>query len=46
MAGIREYEAMLKESKVQVRVVEGLDHMQEFTEIDRVLPVMLAFTQA
>lgn len=46
MAGIREYEAMLKESKVQVQVVEGLDHGQEFTEIDRVLPVMLAFTQA
>jgi pimeloyl-ACP methyl ester carboxylesterase len=46
MAGIREYEATLKESNVQVKVIEGLDHEQEFTDIDRVLPVMLAFNQA
>ena len=45
MAGIREYETMLKGTNVQVQVVEGLDHMQELTSIDTVLPVMLAFTQ-
>jgi len=43
MAGMREYEAMLKGSKVQVHVVEGLDHMQELTEIEKVLPIMRAF---
>ncbi len=46
MAGIREYEATLKGSKVQVQIVEGLDHMQELTEIDSVLPMMLSFTRA
>ena len=46
MAGIREYEASLKGSRVQVQVVEGLDHAQEFSLIDKVLPLMLSFTQA
>jgi pimeloyl-ACP methyl ester carboxylesterase len=44
MASIQAYAAALPESLVQVQVVAGLDHMQEFTEIERVLPVMLAFT--
>jgi hypothetical protein len=39
-------EAKLKASKGEVQVMEKLDHMQEFTEIDRVLPRMLAFTRA
>ncbi len=46
MEGIREYEPMLKGSKVQVQIVEGLDHMQELTEVDKVLPVMLSFARA
>lgn len=46
MAGVREYEAALESSKVELRLVDGLDHMQEFNEIDRVLPIMLAFTRA
>jgi pimeloyl-ACP methyl ester carboxylesterase len=45
MAGIQEYEAKLTASNVQVQVVEGLDHSQEFSLIDKVLPVMLSFTQ-
>jgi pimeloyl-ACP methyl ester carboxylesterase len=45
MAGMQEYEAVLKGSKVQVHVVEGLDHMQELTEMEKVLPIMRAFTQ-
>jgi pimeloyl-ACP methyl ester carboxylesterase len=45
MTSIREYEEALKRSKVQVHIVEGLNHHQEFTEIDTVLPVMLAFTK-
>jgi pimeloyl-ACP methyl ester carboxylesterase len=45
MTGAREYKEKLKDSKVQVQVVEGLNHDQEFTKIDKVLPVMLSFTQ-
>jgi pimeloyl-ACP methyl ester carboxylesterase len=45
MSGIREYEAKLKGSKVQLQIVEDLDHMQELTEINRVLPPMLTFTR-
>ena len=45
MSGIREYEPKLKGSKVQVQVIPDLDHMQELTEIDKVLPLMLAFTR-
>jgi len=46
MAGIKEYEESFKTSNVQVHVIEGLNHLQEFTEIDKVLPVMLAFTKS
>ena len=46
MASIKEYEESLKGSRVQVHIVEGLDHEQVFTEIDRVFPTMLAFTQS
>ncbi len=42
---IQEYEAKLKGSKVQVQIVQDLEHMQELTEIDKVLPLMLAFTR-
>ncbi len=44
MASIQAYAAALPESLVQVQVVEALDHMQEFSEIERVLPAMLTFT--
>ncbi|HET8669270.1 MAG TPA: alpha/beta hydrolase [Candidatus Saccharimonadales bacterium] len=43
MASIQEYEEKLKRSMVRVEVIEGLNHREEFTEIDRSLPVMLAF---
>ncbi len=46
MDSLKTYEAALKGSKVQVYVVEGLDHEQVFEEIDRVFPTMLAFIQA
>ncbi len=45
MAGIAEYGALLEGSSVQVQVVEGLDHTQELTSIDKVLPLMLEFTK-
>ncbi len=45
MAGIAEYGALLEGSNVQVQVVEGLDHTQELTSIDKVLPLMLEFAK-
>jgi pimeloyl-ACP methyl ester carboxylesterase len=43
MASIQEYQHALDGSQVQVQIVDGLDHNQLFDEIDRVLPIMLAF---
>ena len=45
MASFREYKEQLPISKVRVEVIEGLNHREEFTNIDRSLPVILAFTQ-
>lgn len=45
ITSIKAYEVSLPEPHVQVHVVEGLDHIQEFEEIDRVFPTMLAFTK-
>jgi len=41
----KEYEKSLPKSKVHAQILAGLDHPQEFDEIDQVLPVMLAFSQ-
>ncbi len=46
MASVKEYEQELKGSLVQVHVAEGADHEQVFDGIDRVFPVMLAFTRS
>ena len=46
MDGIEEYDAKLKGSKVRVQVIEGLNHSQEFSEVDKALPIMLSFTKA
>jgi pimeloyl-ACP methyl ester carboxylesterase len=46
MDSLTAYEESLKSSRMQVHVVEGLDHEQTFDEIDRVFPVILAFIQA
>jgi pimeloyl-ACP methyl ester carboxylesterase len=40
---LQAYDAALKGTRVQVRIVEGLDHVQEFLALDRTLPVMLDF---
>ena len=45
MASLSEHQESMPKS-VQVHVIEGLTHEQEFTEIDKVLPVMLEFTHA
>lgn len=43
MASLTEYEEELKTAKVRVEVIDGINHLEEFTEIDRGLPLMLAF---
>ena len=45
MASLSEYQQSLPNS-VQVRVIDGLTHKQEFTEIDKILPALLEFTHA
>ncbi len=45
MASLSEFQESLPNS-VQVRVIEGLTHRQEFTDIDKVLPSLLEFTHA
>jgi pimeloyl-ACP methyl ester carboxylesterase len=45
MASVRQYEEALKGSRVQVSILEGLSHEQVFDEMNRVLPLMLAFTR-
>lgn len=46
MDSAREYEQSLKGSRVQLQIVEGLNHLQVFEKIDRVIPTMLAFNQS
>ena len=46
MSSFREYEESLPGSRVQVHIVEGLDHEQVFDEIDTVFSTMLAFTSS
>lgn len=46
LVSMKEYKSALNESKVDAQVVEGLDHKQEFTEIDKVFPLLNAFIQA
>ena len=45
MESLREYRSVLHRSRVNVHIVQGLDHDQVFDEIDQVLPAMLAFAQ-
>jgi pimeloyl-ACP methyl ester carboxylesterase len=46
MVSVRKYEQSLKASRVQLHIVDGLNHGQVFDEIDKVFPAMLAFTQS
>jgi len=45
-ASVETHRAALVESMVQVQIINGLNHEQEFTEIDAVLPAMLTFQDA
>ena len=42
----REQEEVIPDSKVQVHILEGLNHEQEINEIDKVLPVILDFVRS
>lgn len=46
MANYRKYQDTLEGTLIQAHILEGLSHEQVFDEIDRVLPIMLEFTQA
>ncbi|MFC1879046.1 hypothetical protein ACFLZW_03955 [Chloroflexota bacterium] len=46
MDSAKEFEGDLKGSKVQLHIVEGLNHLQVFEEIDRVYAATLAFIQS
>jgi pimeloyl-ACP methyl ester carboxylesterase len=46
MTTVREFEQSLTSSKVQLHIVNDLNHGQIFDEIDRVFSTMLAFTQS
>jgi pimeloyl-ACP methyl ester carboxylesterase len=46
LANARHYEASLPGSRVQLQIVEGLDHDQLFQVVDTVFPTMLAFTRS
>ena len=45
MQSLREYEASILDSLLQVQVVEGLDHDQLFEAVDQILPILLAFSE-
>jgi pimeloyl-ACP methyl ester carboxylesterase len=46
MASVAKHRATLAESQVQVQIIDGLNHEQEFSEIDAVLAPMLAFARS
>jgi pimeloyl-ACP methyl ester carboxylesterase len=46
LASMHDYESTLKTSRVQVEVVEGLNHEQEFTAIDTVFESVHAFIRS
>lgn len=43
VASMKAYE---ETADVQMQIIDGLTHVQEFEEIDRVFPIMLAFTKS
>lgn len=46
LESIREYTDAIRDTCVEVQIVPGLDHNQLFDEVDRVFPIMRAFTKA
>ncbi len=46
MANMKEYEAKLEATNVRTQILDGLDHWQEFSEVDRVLSAALTFIRS
>jgi pimeloyl-ACP methyl ester carboxylesterase len=46
MASLKEYENTLPSTRVLPQVVQGLTHLQEFTETEAVLPLLTSFTDS
>jgi pimeloyl-ACP methyl ester carboxylesterase len=46
MDSLNTYKALLKSSRVEAQVIDGLNHMDEFSKVDRVMPVMIAFMKS
>ena len=46
MGSLKEYEKSISGARVQAQVVQGLTHMQEFTEVETVLPLLTRFTDS
>lgn len=46
VTSMKAYEKTAVPPNVQMQIVDGLNHVQEFEEIDRVFPTMLAFTKS
>ena len=46
MDSLKDNEGALEGSRVQVQILEGLDHEQVFDEVGTVLPAILAFTRS
>lgn len=44
MASVADYGDRLHSTKVQVEILDGLNHSQEFLEIERTLPILIRFT--
>jgi pimeloyl-ACP methyl ester carboxylesterase len=45
MESVRQCHQVLQGSQVHVQIVSGLDHDGAFDEIDRVIPILLAFSE-
>jgi hypothetical protein len=46
MITLEQYRDAFEDSRVQVEIIEGLDHNQVFDEVEPALSIMLAFTQS
>ena len=46
MESLKDYEGQIHGSQIQVRIIEGMNHEQEFDNIEQVLPVILDFVRS
>ena len=46
MESLKDYEGQIDGSQIQVRIIEGMNHEQEFENVEQVLPVILDFVRS